>query len=77
MPNTITFTPFTSTVSLAEINAFFTDVATVLNAKLDRDGGVMAADLHLGGCPVLNVPYAVADDEPVPRKQFIELGGIV
>lgn len=77
MPNTITFTEFDDAIGLAEINALFQDIATVLNGKLDRVGGVLGSDLHAGGQPIINLPYAVEDDEPVPLKQFLELGGTV
>ena len=73
MPNTITFTEYDDAISLEEINQFFTDVATVINGKLDRDSGAASAALDLGAFPIINIPYAVGDDEPVPLKQFQEL----
>lgn len=77
MPNTITFTEFDDAIAIAEINALFQDIATVLNGKLDRTSGTLSTDLNAGGQPIINLPYATEDDELVPLKQFIELGGSV
>ncbi len=42
--------------TLSEINALFTQVATVLNAKLDVRGDTVGADIRGVNVTIINVP---------------------
>lgn len=72
MPTTITTAPKDAGVfTLTEINDLFTEIATVLNNKIDLSGGTTSSDLDCGVKQVINVPDPVADSDLVPLK-FLE-----
>jgi hypothetical protein len=72
---TITFTPFEGAVSVTQINTLFSDIAAVLNGKLDAEDDTASDNLDLGANRVINVPYATDLTSPVPLKQFNDLTG--
>jgi len=60
--------------TIDEINALFTEIATVLNAKLDLDGAVVSTEnFDCGTKQVINVADAVDDNDAVPLRQLQEL----
>lgn len=70
MAKTITTTKKDNGVfTLAEINDLFTEIAEVLNNKVDKvEGSVLSSILDLGTKQVINVPDPVELDDAVPLR---------
>lgn len=62
MAATITYTAKADShfFSISELNALFTQIKTVLDAKLDVRGDVVEADLRCVDTTIINVPPPVA-----------------
>ncbi len=62
MATTVAYTPLTDAqyLTLTQINALFTNIATVLNAKLDVRGDTVGATLVCVDSSIINVPEPVA-----------------
>lgn len=65
--NTISFTqrPDGSFFSIDEINAILVSIKAVLDAKIDRRGVVMLADLKIRDGGIINVPLATSSGDAV------------
>lgn len=74
MSNTIAFVakPAGAYYTIAEINAFFEDVAAVLNAKVDVDQpSVLGLPLNLGDVAVINVADGVEASDAATYGQAL------
>jgi hypothetical protein len=56
---------------VAELNAYFTSVATILNAKLDIRGSTLIDDLKLSSGFIINVPPALVSGDILSIEQQV------